>query len=102
MRKTIPIHPHPLNAPGDFYVQDGCRITCTVPMDSAPGLLVFDDAVGHCHVQRQPANPAEQQQMIEAMQVAEVNCIHYRGQDAAVVRALRACGELAQWDGTNH
>jgi hypothetical protein len=32
-----------LNAPGDFFVEDGCCISCTAPEHEAPELMAHDE-----------------------------------------------------------
>jgi hypothetical protein len=83
--------PYPENVPGDFYVEDGCCTMCEAPFAEAPELFgVCQDPKGypHCYVKRQPATPAEQEQMIGAIRVAELRCIRYRGRDPEVQRRL--------------
>ncbi|KAF0813478.1 hypothetical protein IGB42_01829 [Andreprevotia sp. IGB-42] len=99
IRKAGQAIPHPLNAPGDFYVEDGCCMACLIPIATAPALLVYDDDAEHCYLQRQPASAAENSLMIEAIQLAEARCIRYRGSDAGIRQTLERCGEAEQCDG---
>jgi hypothetical protein len=43
--------PYPRNAPGPFYVESQCCISCDAPYSEAPDLMDHDDGVGgyHCH-----------------------------------------------------
>ena len=91
-------NPHPLNVPGDFYVEDGCCVSCLVPFEAAPEVLKYDEAAAHCFVARQPASPEEKQQMVIAITLSEVRCIRYRGQDPAVLAQLIQQGEQDQCD----
>jgi hypothetical protein len=70
--------PHPRNAPGDFYVEDGCCTTCDVPFYYAPDLFKYDNTETHCFVSKQPANEAENYQIIKALWASELECIRYR------------------------
>jgi ferredoxin len=94
------VKPHRLNVIGDFYVADDCCTACGVPETEAPGLFAYDKS-GHCYVARQPAQPTELDQMLNAIRAQELGCVRYRGADKAVVRALAEARELAQWDGAD-
>ena len=91
-----------LNVVGDFYVEDGCCTVCGVPEVTAPDLFGPDGPWGehtdHCFVRRQPETRAEVGRMLETIRCAELRCIRYRGSDSAIIAALRASGELEQWD----
>ncbi len=89
---------HPLNVPGDFYVQDGCCVSCLVPFEAAGDMLRFDDEVRHCYVCRQPASSGEERSMAEAIGLSEVRCIRYGGTDASILRLLSQAGEQDQCD----
>jgi len=93
-----PLAPHPENAPGDFYVEDGCCITCGIPLSEAPE--VFDWAKGgnHCIVARQPQSSASVTRTLRAMTNAEVDCIRYRGTDPQVGRRLVEIGLATSCD----
>jgi hypothetical protein len=86
-----PIRPHPKNAPGDFYVEDGCCMSCGVADATAPELFAWDD--NHCFVARQPVTAREFENMLEAMRVAEVECVRYRGQAPDIVRSVVEYGQ---------
>ena len=45
--------------------------------------------------------PAELDQMLNAIRAQELRCVRYRGNDKAVVGALAKARELAQWDGAD-
>ncbi len=93
--------PHPANVPGDFYVEDGCCISCMVPHTVAPDLMGMTEDKGHCYVCKQPATPQEFDRMLEAFEVQEVDCIRYKGADRAIqIRLIKAssgdqCDKLA-------
>ena len=90
-------NPHPLNASGDFYVEDGCCTSCEMPFTEAPGHFQYDDS-GHCYVCKQPITSAEVRNMISAVSVSEVSCIRYAGSDAEVLSKLIALNEREQCD----
>lgn len=86
------IKPHPLNAPGVFYVEDGCCTACEVPFSEAPALFKYDDS-DHCYVSRQPSTSEETSGMLSAIACADLQCIRYRGTDAQILDRLAAMGE---------
>jgi hypothetical protein len=95
VRKVVTPRPHhasrwvyPQNAPGDFYVENGCCTLCGVPWSEAPELFAVDDK--QCYVKRQPTNDAEVHKMISVMEIQELACIRYKGRDQAIVEAIRA------------
>ena len=90
--------PHPCNAPGDFYVENGCCITCGVPHDIAPELFAWTEDDSHCFVRRQPAGPDEVDDAIRALWSAEAGCIRYRGADPALLERIAELGEADQCD----
>lgn len=90
------VQPHPRNAPGAFYVVDECCTRCGVPETAAPDLFAYDDE--HCWVRRQPASGEELARMLEAIAIAELGCIRYRGKDVVIRRRLEAMGEGGQID----
>jgi len=97
MRERIP---HPENAPGDFYVENGCCLTCEMPFILAPELFAWSSNEGafHCYVKRQPATPGELEQMLSAVHAAEAQCIRYRGTEQLVHLRLLESGDRAICD----
>lgn len=90
------VKPHPANVPGDYFVEDGCCMTCDVPFTFAPGLFArTDDPEGnwHCYVRKQPETADEQEQMFAAILCADAGCIMYRGHDRAIQERLIQAGE---------
>lgn len=86
-----PLPPHPLNVPGDYYVQNQCCTMCNVPFVVAPQLFGEVDAGDgglHCFVKRQPETDAEHALMLEVIASAELACIRYRGRDYKRQKAL--------------
>jgi hypothetical protein len=94
-----------LNAPGPFYVEDGCCTLCGVPGVTAPDLFggfevdgsVRKD-VAQCWVRCQPADESELSAMIETMARQELGCIRYAGRDPQIVARVRDVGEGDQID----
>src|SRR5262245_8687766 len=79
---------YPKNAPGDFYVEEGCCTLCGVPWDVAPDHFAVDDE--QCYIKRQPTNGAEVRRMIAAMHVQELGRIRYKGREQEIIDAIRA------------
>ena len=78
---------YPKNAPGDFYVEESCCLTCGIPWSEAPDHFAVDDV--QCYIKRQPANEAEVRNMVSAMAAQELDCIRYKGRDPQIVAAIR-------------
>lgn len=74
---------HKCNTPGDFYVEDGCCTQCAMPFEVAPNLFAWAED-NHCYVQKQPQTPAELEQMIAAIEVADLSCIRYKGNQRVI------------------
>jgi len=92
---------HALNVIGDFYVEDGCCTACEVPQSEAPDLFGMTPKPNyHCYVKRQPQTDAERDQMLSAILCAELQCIHYRGNNPAIISRLSAMGEMDVCDTT--
>jgi hypothetical protein len=89
------VKPHPANVPGDYFVEDGCCMSCDVPIDNAPDLFgwVHDSLGQHCYVRKQPETTDEQEQMFAAIRHAEAGCIMYCGHDRAIQERLIEAGE---------
>ena len=86
--------PHPANAPGDFYVEEGCCITCGVPMEEAPEVFAWAGGPesDHCVVAHQPRTAQSIDRTLNAMWSSEVDCIRYRGADHDIVRRIVEMG----------
>ena len=87
---------NPANVPGDYYVEDGCCMTCEVPLAWAPDLFAWRfDSHGspHCYVKKQPETSDEEDRMFEAIRHAEAGCIRYCGRDRAIQERLVEAGE---------
>ena len=97
MQKTC--KPHPANAPGDFYVEDGCCVFCGIPEQKAPDIFGWaGPSPSHCVVVRQPRTPAELSRTFNAMRHSDLDCIRYRGTDPAIRRRLLKMGLFNQCD----
>jgi len=94
------------NAPGDFYVVDQCCLTCGVMHDVAPDLIAWhnfepDDrgyVSSHCYVSRQPETLGEIAQMLRAMNVMDLDCLRYGGDDPGWLTRLVENGHSEQCD----
>jgi hypothetical protein len=72
-----------------------------LPFNEAPELIgETSDPRGysHCFVKRQPRSERETEQMISAIQVAELRCIRYRGDNVNVLSRLMEVGEAEACD----
>ena len=69
----------PRNVAGPFYVDKDCCLLCGVPWHYAPEL--FDHDMNGCWVSRQPANDAEERQMLRVIDQQELGCIHRTGRE---------------------
>jgi hypothetical protein len=83
-------NPHPLNAPGPFYVEHHLCINCMLPVAQAPDLMAFHDGDGehHCYFKRQPRTSEETEQAIAAIGVNCCGAIRYAGCDPSILRKL--------------
>lgn len=92
---------YPKNVAGPFYIENGCCITCGVPVEIAPALFSWDDDAeypGHCFVSRQPANATEVDLIVDVMKHSEVYCLRYRGKDGNLKKHLIRSGYGGQCD----
>jgi hypothetical protein len=89
---------HPNNAPGPFYVVDGCCTLCGVP-EYAPTLFELDlDQGNHCWVKKQPTTALELDEMLKVIAAADLGCIRYRGKDLDIIERLRSMNEADKVD----
>ncbi|MDC7684970.1 hypothetical protein PQU92_16925 [Asticcacaulis sp. BYS171W] len=86
---------YPKNVPGDFYVEDGCCMSCGVPESEAGDMFEWDEleTYVHCYVRRQPETPSDTEKMLNVVWNAEVECIRYAGSDPEIIRRLVQSGE---------
>lgn len=96
----MPHPPHPANVPGDFYVEEGCCITCGVPMQEAPEIFGWagEPDSTHCVVVHQPKTAQSVDRTLNAMLSSEVDCIRYRGADREIARRIVEMGGRNQCD----
>ena len=75
---------------GDFYVQQGCCISCGVPQELAPTLVGWRDAqnLTDCYWIRQPQTPNELEQAIKVIRDQDLYCHRYAGTDAQIIKRL--------------
>lgn len=79
----------PLNAPGDFFVENGMCIACTAPEHEAPELMAHtDEEVYHCYFRRQPETPEEVEHAIRAVYVSCCQAVRYGGNDPKILGRL--------------
>ena len=93
-RRSAPPKPHPANAPGDFYVEEGCCLACGASVAEAPDLFAWVEgaAYPHCAVFKQPQTKEAFDRAIAAMWSSEVDCIRYRGKDPDILRRIAEMG----------
>lgn len=91
---------HQKNVPGDFYVEDGCCISCNMPFTVAADLFGSADGEldGHCFVRKQPQSEAELSRMLQAFAVSDLSCTRYKGKDRVIQIRLVEAGEGDQCD----
>jgi hypothetical protein len=92
---------YPKNAPGPFYVENQCCITCGIPVEIAPRLFSWDDEAeypGNCFVKQQPGSGAEVDLMLDVMRKTEALCVRYRGTDNAIRQRIIRAGHADQCD----
>jgi hypothetical protein len=94
-----PIPPYPKNAPGPFYVEDGCCIICQAPYHEAPDVMAHDEeGGGHCYFRRQPETPEQVERVISACCVSCVSAVRYSGNDPEILRRFRELGDIDACD----
>lgn len=87
---------HPLNAPGDFYVEDDSCTLCGAPEAEATGLMAHSDE--GCYFTRQPETDSEIEQAINAIAVSCVSAVRYGGKDKNIIAQLRRMNCLSECD----
>ncbi len=83
---------HPKNAPGPFYVEQGCCTACMAPHAEAPDLMGFDVEEGHCYIRQQPSDKGATYRAIRALWSSELGCLRYAGDDPDILRRLVEAG----------
>jgi hypothetical protein len=82
---------YPLNAPGDFFVEDEMCIACQAPEHEAPELMANTGEDGgryHCYFRRQPETPEELEHAISAVLVCCCGSVQYGGGDPEILGRL--------------
>lgn len=75
----------PMSAPGDFYVENHCCLSCGVPQAVAPDLIGWsDEGMTHCYWKKQPETPQEMRQAFAIFDGQELGCHRYAGADAEI------------------
>src|SRR5262249_11010725 len=91
--------------PGDFYAEQDCCVRCGVPQHVAPGLVGWSESGrGDCVWKKQPTTPQEFEAAIKVLQVQELTCHRYAGNDPAILSRLdpELCDEFTQKGGAPH
>ena|SRR5262252_568999 len=90
--------PHPLNAPGPFYVENDECIACGAPHAVAPDLMAWtenpDKHPGrtHCYFTKQPQDETELREALDAIAASCCGALRYAGSDKEVLKAIRKSG----------
>lgn len=82
---------YPKNVAGDFYVAENCCISCGIWEGRAEHLIRWDEAASgtpQCYVYRQPQGRADIDALLAVMDIAEVDCFRYAGENAEILRKL--------------
>jgi hypothetical protein len=79
--------PHPKNAPGPFFVEDGLCITCGMPEQEAPDLIT-GTSEGHCYFKKQPSTPEELGRAIDAVVIGCCGAVQFGGDDPEIIQEI--------------
>lgn len=93
--------PYKLNAPGDFYVEDGECISCALPASESPNLIGEDEESEygyHCYFKKQPQTDAEVEDAINAMHVSCCWALRYKGNDKNIIEKIKLIDSESQID----
>ena len=85
-----------LNAPGDFFIEDGECLACTLPISKSPNLIGEDDF--HCYFKKQPKSDEEIEDAIFAMEVSCCGAVRYKGKDTNIIEKIKAKNLEGQLD----
>jgi hypothetical protein len=89
------------NAPGDFYVEAGCCMSCCLVHGEAPELLNDPgEPFRECYFRRQPRTAEEVERAIDAICLSEMAALRYGGTDPEIIDKLRRRGMAEQCDHT--
>lgn len=87
---------HPLNVPGDFYVEKDACTLCGAPEAEAQGLIGNSDE--GCYFLRQPRTEEEIEHAINAVAVSCVSAVRYGGTDQKIIKRLHDLGSGSECD----
>lgn len=87
---------HPLNAPGDFYVEANACILCGAPEVVASGLMGHSD--DGCYFIKQPQTEEEIEYALNAIAVSCVSAVRYGGTDKKIIKRLYDMGCAKETD----
>lgn len=89
MSSEPPDKREPTSAPGDFYVENQCCISCGVPQMVAPDLIGWaNDDRGVCYWKKQPETPDEMRQAFAIFDGQEAGCHRYAGHNPEIQRRV--------------
>jgi hypothetical protein len=72
---------YPLNAKGEFYVENGICLCCMIPEIEAAELMGFDHEAMHCYFKQQPLTSEELEHAIAAVAASDIQGLRYAGHD---------------------
>ncbi len=81
----VPYTPNPTAGAADFYVENGCCLTCGVPQSVAPDLVGWSDENAHCYWKKQPRTSEELDQALKVLDQQELGCHRYAGSDSEIL-----------------
>ena len=84
------VNPYKLNVVGDFYVEDGECMACTLPASEAPSLIAEDESDGgyHCYFKKQPSTQEEIDDAVSAIAVSCCGAVQYKGHNESIIQAI--------------
>src|SRR5262245_35078661 len=83
---------YPLNAKGDFYVENGICLCCMIPEIEAPELMDFNKTEMHCFFKCHSLTEQEREHAIQAVASSDIQGLRYAGNDRYVLDRLVALG----------
>ena len=79
---------YPLNAKGEFYVENGICLCCMIPEIEAAELMAFDNEAMHCYFKQQPLTSEDLEHAIAAVAASDIQGLRYAGHDKYVLDRL--------------
>ena len=83
---------YPLNAKGEFYVENGICLCCMIPEIEAAELMGFDLEAMHCYFKQQPLTSEELEHAIAAVAASDIQGLRYAGSNKYVLGRLVELG----------